>query len=452
MNLGAAMAAGGVALSGLNDYRRQAANDEYEKSRRDLALEQGKLNLEITKDQVSEVRKKRTQEEIDAEAEAAWIAAAGDAMIAGQPGGVPPGGGEATMRLPDTAGAAPTPVQLPDNGTPGQVAPLIAANGVAPAAPAGPAPAGPAAGVAPAAALAAPGTAAAVPAAPAQARQFDLMYRIGREKGSVKLQKQAIAGLAAAAAAQYTQALTGAAAALAGGDAKPMVTLYNQRFPNGHQVADIEPLPDGGVIIREYDPRGRAHKLRERVLTPRQVHEQMVAMQDPGVWVKMVEERYKQQDQLDRELTVKKEDTRGALEVATVKEAGADRRSQAEIEGREKTTRMSSGATIRAAQIGLEGVKYKADNPTAKPGDDDAKVVKAEGIIRYSLTGSNTMATMDPATQAVFDRAVKQAGEKIRAGADFEAAATEALADARKAVKLDKLAPAPRAAWPVVLW
>jgi len=326
MNLGAAMAAGGVAIRGLNDFRRQAATDEYAKSQRDLALEEGKQRLSLLQDQSAASASERKQRENDLATEAEISATIGKATFGQQPGaspaptagamgpgadvGVPP---PATMQLPQPNGEPPAYAPMPDQGGappvaagPGEVASPVSA-GIRGAVQSAPGAVGPMAGVGPGGMTPSRPATRTQPGQPAQlgaaspVTYFETMYRIASARGSMRYQEQAIQGMADSARLNYADALKGAAAALAGGDARPMVQLYNQRYPNGHRVADIKPLPDGGVVVSEYDPRPGPRPLIERTMTPDQAQAQMVAMLDPKTWLDMAKERAKQEAETAKE-------------------------------------------------------------------------------------------------------------------------------------------------------
>jgi len=71
----------------------------------------------------------------------------------------------------------------------------------------------------------------------------------------------------------------------------------------------------------------------------------------------------------------------------------------------------------------------------------DNRVKQLDSEFRYFLTGSNTFANMDEATQARYDRLMAIAGPKVRAGMAPEQARTEAIDEDARVKKLAQGAP-----------
>ena len=489
MNLGAAMAAGGVAIRGLNDFRRQAATDEYAKSLRDLALEEGKQKLAQLQDQSAESRRLRTKQEIFDKTQMEIDAAVGSQLFGGQPGASAAPGGvpgvtgadvavppPATMQLPQPNGEPPAYPPMPDQGgappvniAPGVAGtpssgPPIAARGVAPAAPVAapgvPAGAGvafpPGAGgmtpsVGPTRKQPTPIAGGPGPMSPVAA--FETAYRIAVKNQSPEHMQQAIQGMADSARLNYADALKGAAAALAGGDARPMVQLYNQRYPNGHRVADIKPLPDGGVVVSEYDPRPGPRPLIERTMTPDQAQAQMVAMLDPKTWLDMAKERAKQVAETAKELA--KEQVIGKREIALegVKAPNEMARTKVTAAATVQAAGIHAGATIKAATIGADSreavaqikgalaEKVRNDPRASRASDEVYKILKSGPL--GEMTGENSELAKAGAASLAADYAT---GESPMNPA---AAAQRAVRETEAAVKAGKMrVPMPGAAKP----
>ena len=68
----------------------------------------------------------------------------------------------------------------------------------------------------------------------------------------------------------------------------------------------------------------------------------------------------------------------------------------------------------------------------------DDRVKQLDSEFRYFLTGSNTFANMDEATQTRYDKLMAMAGPKVRAGMDPEQARNEAIAQDKREQALKK--------------
>jgi len=88
------------------------------------------------------------------------------------------------------------------------------------------------------------------------------------------------------------------------------------------------------------------------------------------------------------------------------------------------------------------GVNPKRAIASEKHIDDRVKQLDSE--FRYFLTGSNTFANMDEATQTRYDKLMAMAGPKVRAGMDPEQARNEAIAQDKREQALKKAAPTQR--------
>jgi len=99
---------------------------------------------------------------------------------------------------------------------------------------------------------------------------------------------------------------------------------------------------------------------------------------------------------------------------------------------------VAEGATTASKRTGLPPAAGGINQPGApgQPGarpprrdeaHEDARVKQLDSQVRFYLTGSNTFATMDPKTQARYDKLMSNAGQKVRAGMNPEAAATAAI-------------------------
>jgi hypothetical protein len=412
MNLGAALAAGGVALHSANNYMRQADEDKYRATNQDLAEQRARIVNEGLGLELEERTRATRDAAADRKTEEEFAALRGARVF----GGAPPAAGG-----------------VPGGMTPAPTAP-VAAGGIAPAgavAPAG--------GVASAQGIPAKGKAPGAP--PSEIEDYQALYQIAAKNKSTKGMRLAVEGVAQVAQAKFAKALEHAGAAFEMGDAGPLMNLYNERFPDGKKIVSLQPTADGGAIIQTANPSG---KLNPPVTQTReQLQASLVRMTDKETWLKMTEEAFKQGQMTKREIAVQKQKGADDLAKQYVADAAAKDRNDSTIAGHVKTTGITAGATIKAAEI-----RANVDKGTAKEGAVQERIKVGYGVIDKAL-GANDMGGMTGENQALIGPAKRLIHKYLDQEMQPGVAAELALKEAKAEVAAGKMkVPVPAAAGP----
>lgn len=251
--------------------------------------------------------------------------------------------------------------------------------------------------------------------------------------------------------AQLKTAVDGGLRRLIGtGDATGLQDAYNNLFPDGNKVA-VTRTPDGKYDLQFVDKSMKVIASQPG-MTADNLGMMAMKMMDP----KFAEDVWKQQ--LKDEHALKLEDAKGENKLkrdtkleeskARLGIAADDRRADREKDNimlRGQLDLRNSGAS--AAAHGAESRKtaswkagldaYALEKQGAGGTDvkaQDQRVAKSTQIVHDYLK-TDAFGGMNPTSQPLYIEAVRNAGQKVRAGADPETAAAEAIKEATAKVK-----------------